>query len=58
MNNFYYTELANDCKSQSVQLTENEKKAIEKIENAQSQDEIINVISDELTRSLISQINL
>lgn len=58
MNNFYYTELSNGCKSQSVQLTENEKKAIEKIENAQSQDEIINVISDELTRSLMSQINL
>lgn len=58
MNNFYYTELANDCKSQSVQLTADEKKAIEKIQNAQSQDEIINVISDELTRSLISQINL
>ena len=43
---------------QDMQLTESEKKAVEKIQNAQTREEVVNVMSKELVRSLMEQLNL
>lgn len=58
MTDFYYTESLDDCKKTNITLDEKEKRAIEKINNARSQDEIVNVISDELASSIMNQIHL
>ena len=58
MYDFYNTELLDNNSSQDIQLTESEKKAIEKIQNAQSQEDVVNAMSDELVRSLLKQLKL
>ena len=55
---FCNTELLGIYTPQDIQLTESEKKAIEKIQNAQSQEEVVNVMSDELVRFLMEQLKL
>ena len=58
MYDFYNTELTDNYAPQDMQLTESEKKAVEKIQNAQTQEEVVNVMSKELVRSLMEQLNL
>ena len=43
---------------QDMQLAEREKEAIENIKNAQTREEIVNVISKELVRSIMEQLEL
>lgn len=56
MYDFCKTEVLGNCTPQDIQLTESEKKAIEKMQNAQSQEEVVNVMSNELARSLMEQL--
>lgn len=43
---------------QDMQLTEREKEAIENIKNAQTREEIVDIISKELVRSIMEQLEL
>lgn len=43
---------------QDMQLTESEKEAIENIKNAQTREEIVNIISKELVRCIMEQLEL
>ena len=57
----YFSQYIDDCpvlETYDIEMTENDKKAAEKIHKASSVDEIAGIISDELVRSLIGQIKL
>lgn len=58
MYDLYNKELTDNYCPQDMQLTESEKKAVEKIQNAQTREEVVNVMSKELVRSLMEQLNL
>lgn len=58
MNDFYYSLYFDDNQTVAVVDSEYEKDVEEKIRNAQSSDEISDIISDVLVKSLTDQLNM
>ncbi len=58
MNDFFYSLYFDDNQTVEVVDSEYEKDVEEKIHNAQSSDEISDIISDVLVKSLTDQLNM
>lgn len=61
MSNFFVSHYVEDCPVMEIpeqEMTQQEKEAVEKIRSARTDSEIINIISDELARSLMIQIHV
>lgn len=58
MLNDFYTNYVDDCLLIEQETSEMDKAINEKIQKAQSIDELADILSDELTKSLMNQINL
>jgi len=61
MSNFFVSRYVEDCPVMEVpeqEMTPQEKEAVEKIRSARTDSEIINIISDELARTLMLQIHV
>lgn len=61
MSNFFVSRYVEDCPVMEVpeqEMTQQEKEAVEKIRSARTDSEIINIISDELARTLMVQIQV
>ena len=58
MNDFFYSLYFDDNQTVAVVDSEYEKDVEEKIRNAQSSDEISDIISDVLVKSLTDQLNM
>lgn len=58
MNDFFYSLYFDDNQTVEVVDSEYEKDVEEKIRNAQSSDEISDIISDVLVKSLTDQLNM
>ena len=58
MLNDFYSTYVDDCMIIEQETNETDKVIEEKIQKAQSIDELADILSDELTKSLMNQINL
>ncbi len=61
MSNFFVSRYVEDCPVMEIPeqgMTPEEIKAVERIRNARTDDEIVHIISDELARTLMIQIKV